>query len=205
MATTDFTEYAPPDTLALWSKYEDIAMHFNDLLMRLRTQALAGIAAISTLVGIFSKENALQLQSSWLVAGYIFAGLSLFWVAIAVLDLGYYNRLLMSAVAALVALEKGHEGPNGPGRINMSTIIQLEFTGSRQQRKKLNIHSGPNKGVAVFYLLVFFVIAAGSFLSFRMHDTAAIASSAQKSVLQEQRGPTAPQTPKHANANRAGT
>src|SRR5664280_1831888 len=34
----------------VWEKYEDIAMHFNDLLIRLRTQALAAVAAISTLV-----------------------------------------------------------------------------------------------------------------------------------------------------------
>jgi hypothetical protein len=58
---------------SLWEKYEDIAMHFNDLLMRLHTQGLAGIAAVSTLVGIFTKGTASDFQSDWLVATFIFA------------------------------------------------------------------------------------------------------------------------------------
>lgn len=102
-------DFSNKDKLETWEKYEDIAMHFNDLLMRLRTQALAGIAAISTLVGIFSKDNILEVQSSWLVAGYIFLGLSALWIAIGVLDVCYYNRLLIGAVASLVNLEKGEK------------------------------------------------------------------------------------------------
>ena len=34
----------PELVLDQWYKYEQIAMHFNDLLMRFRTQALAGLA-----------------------------------------------------------------------------------------------------------------------------------------------------------------
>ena len=64
----------------LWEKYEDIAMHFNDLLMRLRTQALAGIAAISTLVGIFTKAGTPEFQSDWLIAMYIFVAVSTFYI-----------------------------------------------------------------------------------------------------------------------------
>lgn len=37
------------DVFEVWTKYEDIAMHFNDLLIKLRTQALGGVAAISAL------------------------------------------------------------------------------------------------------------------------------------------------------------
>jgi hypothetical protein len=33
----------------LWDKYEQIAMHFNDLLIRLRTQALATTGCFSEL------------------------------------------------------------------------------------------------------------------------------------------------------------
>jgi hypothetical protein len=92
-------------------------------------------------------------------------------MAIAALDLGYYNRLLMSAVTALVALEKGHEGPNGPAKISMSTIIQLAFIGTRLEKEKFKIHSRPNNGVIAFYILVLLVTGAGSILSFKMHDT----------------------------------
>jgi hypothetical protein len=90
----------------LWEKYEDIAMHFNDLIIRLRTQALAGVAALSTLVGIFAKTDLGSFSYTWEIAGFVFSGLSLFWIAIWVLDFGYYNRLLMGAVAALLELEK---------------------------------------------------------------------------------------------------
>ena len=62
----------------LWSRYEEIAMHFNELLMRLRLQSLAGIAAVSTLVGLFSKEGIADVQVSWLVATGIFLAMSLF-------------------------------------------------------------------------------------------------------------------------------
>ena len=41
----------------VWKKYEEITMHFNDLLMRLRKQALAAVAALATIVGIFSKAS----------------------------------------------------------------------------------------------------------------------------------------------------
>ncbi len=51
------------DVQKLWEKYEDIAMHFNDLLMRLRTQTLAGIAAVSALVGVFAKEGSTRVDS----------------------------------------------------------------------------------------------------------------------------------------------
>jgi hypothetical protein len=51
----------------VWEKYEDIAMHFNDLLIRLRTQALAAVAAISTLATIFGKTGA-DPKLSWELA-----------------------------------------------------------------------------------------------------------------------------------------
>ena len=35
-------------TFEVWQEYEKIAMHFNDLLMRLRTQALGAVAALAT-------------------------------------------------------------------------------------------------------------------------------------------------------------
>jgi hypothetical protein len=70
------------DAQALWAKYEDITMHFNDLLMRLRSQSLAGIAAVSTLVGLFTKEGAADVQLGWMQATGIFIAMAAFWVAI---------------------------------------------------------------------------------------------------------------------------
>jgi hypothetical protein len=39
------------ERMELWGKYEDIAMHFNELLIRLRTQALGAVATIVTAAG----------------------------------------------------------------------------------------------------------------------------------------------------------
>jgi hypothetical protein len=55
--TADHNEEGWP-VFEVWKKYEEITMHFNDLLMRLRTQALAAVAALATIVGIFSKAGA---------------------------------------------------------------------------------------------------------------------------------------------------
>lgn len=41
------------DAQCLSEKYEDIAIHFNELLTRLPSPSLARIAALSAIVGIF--------------------------------------------------------------------------------------------------------------------------------------------------------
>jgi hypothetical protein len=87
----------------LWAKYEDIAMHFNDLLIRLRTQALAGVGALSTLVGIFTKTESIHI--SWQIASDVFVLLIMFWVAIWAIDRCYYNRLLVGAVNASISIK----------------------------------------------------------------------------------------------------
>jgi hypothetical protein len=89
----------------LWKKYEDIAMHFNDLLITLRTRALAAVAALATIIGIFAKESG-QPHTSWEMVSFAFAFLLLFWIAIWVIDFKYYNRLLIGAIAAILKLEE---------------------------------------------------------------------------------------------------
>lgn len=140
------------DAQKLWEKYEDIAMHFNDLLMRLRSQSLAGIAAVSTLVGIFTKEGVPNAHMGWMAATAIFVALGAFWVAIFFLDFFYYNRLLTGAVAALTALEESTKS-QAVTRIEMSTIIEAEF--NRLPRLKSFL------GVLSFYIIVLVVIAVG--------------------------------------------
>ncbi|HEX3483589.1 MAG TPA: hypothetical protein VHT51_00925 [Micropepsaceae bacterium] len=151
------------DVQSLWAKYEDIAMHFNDLLMRLRTQALAGIAAFSTLVGILTKENNGDFSTAWLVASFIFLALALFWIAIWCLDLLYYNRMLMGAVAALLDLEKKSKSANVDG-IAMSTHIAQGF-GTRIRYVSIG-------GVVAFYTIVLFAILCGVVFSWYMHGIA---------------------------------
>jgi hypothetical protein len=146
----------------LWAKYEDIAMHFNDLLMRLRSQSLAGIAALSTLVAVFSKEGVSSIKISWLVSSAIFLAMALFWIAIFCLDILYYNRLLQGAVVAINALERRTR----EGRamyIDMSTTIENEF-----KKPLRDIKPRPN-GVLIFYALVFAAILGGAVFSYCMY------------------------------------
>jgi hypothetical protein len=90
----------------LWVKYEDITMHFNDLLIRLRTQALGGVATIVTAAGFLASGQAAKTaQQAWeavaLVSGLLLVG----WITVWVIDVCYYNRLLRGAVLALLKLE----------------------------------------------------------------------------------------------------
>jgi hypothetical protein len=77
--------------LTLWAKYEDIAMHFNDLILKLRTAALGGVAVLATLVSIFGKSDPGHFGITWEIAFLVFIALILFWLAIWVLDFAYYN------------------------------------------------------------------------------------------------------------------
>ncbi|MGB7126634.1 MAG: hypothetical protein WBD42_07395 [Methylovirgula sp.] len=140
---------------SLWEKYEDIAMHFNDLLIRLRTQALGGVAALATVAGIFAKSNIFGVRDSWEIATIVFFGLTVFWIAIWLLDFCYYNRLLIGAVVAIIELEKESDNPEF-SRINLSTRVEEAVEGrlptsTKTCRQRLNLEFGR----WAFYILVF--------------------------------------------------
>ena len=148
------------DYQALWAKYEDITMHFNDLLMKLRSQSLAGIAAVSTLVGLFTKEGAQSLQLGWMAATGIFCAMGVFWIAIFFLDFFYYNRLLNGAADAVIALEIKITDNTANG-IGISKSIAHEFSKLPSFRSYF--------GVLLFYFIVFVVIVLGAVVSGRMY------------------------------------
>ncbi len=89
---------------SVWKEYEGVAMHFNDLLIRLRTQALGGVAALAALAAVMVRGD-LAPRLRWTVLMCAFVLLTLFWVAVWILDMRYYNRLLHGAVKALLELE----------------------------------------------------------------------------------------------------
>jgi MFS family permease len=79
-------------------------MHFNDLMMRWRLQAIGGMAALVTLAG-FVVGGADDLATRYR-AMFILAGLLAFvWVGVALIDLRYYRKLLKGAVLAIEDLE----------------------------------------------------------------------------------------------------
>lgn len=150
--------------LELWQKYEEIAMHFNDLLIKLRTQALGAVAAISTLVGIFGRSGS-DNRESWEISAAVFFFLCLFWLAIWIIDFCYYNRLLLGAVDAILELERESKIRLRLQHINISTKIERAVAGEclavdGELRKRFWKMSS---GRWAFYVIVFvaLVLALG--------------------------------------------
>lgn len=139
----------------LWKEYEQVAMHFNGLLIKLRAQALAGVAGISAVTSLFAK-NTIDASPNWEVIVFVIGSLSLFWVAIAILDLFYYNRLLWGSVKAILKIEEISKlGKSYISSIELSTIIrETEREGVRWDIKRI---SGP----IIFYLVVLFALVGG--------------------------------------------
>ena len=141
----------------LWKEYEGVAMHFNDLLMRLRSQSLAAVAAFAAIASALLRGSN-DSGSLWGAMTGVFGLLILFWIAIWVLDLCYYNRLLMGAVQALISIEKDSAGSAPVDRITLSTEIDkmVMNTATFQSEQK-----GSTWGVLVFYIIVTFALSVG--------------------------------------------
>lgn len=149
----------------VWKEYENIAMHFNDLLIKLRTQALAGVAAVSVLVGIFSKTDA--EITNWKMATVVFVILILFWVAIWCIDFFYYNRLLVGAVQALKEIEELSKRKTLVRHIELSTMIEKAVRGdlTLSDDRSLSI------GRRLFYGIVTIALLGGAIFSFYQWQT----------------------------------
>jgi hypothetical protein len=106
----------------LWSKYEEITMHFNELIIKLRVQALGGVTITGTIAtALFKGSNNTDILK-FLLPMY-FLG----WLAIYFLDVHYYDHLLTGAVNEILVLESKLED------IKLSTKIKEEV-----ERNKLN-------------------------------------------------------------------
>jgi hypothetical protein len=118
----------PPDaaTFARWLEYEKIAMHFNDLLIRFRLQAVGGLAAVGAIAGVMVSDKG-STQSRYQVAAVTFALLAIAWVALAALDIFYYRLLLRGAVETIRSLEETFP----PGYRMSKTIDRFADRGSK--------------------------------------------------------------------------
>jgi hypothetical protein len=159
------------DRFELWKEYEGIAMHFNDLIIRLRGQSLGAVAAFATLGAVVAR-NYTAPDLRWGLLMGVFFFLSVFWVAIWILDLGYYNRLLEGAVDALLALEADSKGSKSVDRIELSTKVE----------ERVKSGGGRNKANRwLFYTLVIAALLVGLSVSawrFRSSETAKKAGAA---------------------------
>lgn len=113
------------NTIDLWKKYEDVAMHFNDLIMRWRLHAMGGLAGLVTVAG-FVVGDAATLAARYRAMLILTGVLTFAWVAVALIDLLYYRKLLEGAVRALLQLEEKYQRG---GAITFST--QVDHSASR--------------------------------------------------------------------------
>lgn len=150
-----FTDDKFQKVFDIWSKYEDIAMHFNDLLIKLRVQALGGIAIIGTVATAFLKENNTDLTKYLLPLSFL---LSVGWLALYCLDMYYYNCLLSGAVKTIKDIEKETNTKSIEGEyqiIQLSTNIVDEVS----RYKIFKRFSGRR----IFYFLVFMILLISNF------------------------------------------
>jgi hypothetical protein len=156
----DGTEHSGYEIFEVWRAYEDIAMHFNDLLIKLRVQALAGVAAISALVGFLSKGDTPE-DFRWGIVAGMFLILTLFWIAIWFLDFRYYNRLLFGAVAGIIEIEKRSEKSTTISQLRLSHLIEQAVVGDVHSLSRAGWLSGRHW----FYILVLFALLLGLYAS----------------------------------------
>jgi hypothetical protein len=147
----------------VWKQYEQITMHFNDLLMRIRTQALGAVAALATIVGIFAKSS--DAAASWELVAFAFFFLTFFWIAIWAIDTFYYNKLLVGAVVAVMDLEKLSKDKLYVQEIDISTKIEAAVSGglSPDNFRQTAFRS---RGRVAFYSIVFLALVSGFVFSF---------------------------------------
>src|SRR5688500_15957385 len=106
-----------PKIVELWGKYEDVAMHFNELIMRWRLQAIGGLAGLVTLAGfvVGDAESLLVRYRAMLLLSIV---LTFGWIGVGIIDLFYYRRLSQGSVDAILNLESKIK------QIDLSTAIE---------------------------------------------------------------------------------
>jgi hypothetical protein len=106
------------EEIQIWRHYEDIAMHFNTLLMQYRLQFMGGAGAIGAVASYLIGGKVDNLSQRHWLRFLVSAGVFLLVLAAALLDAFYYNELLRGAVKELLAFEEAHP------EIQLSTSIE---------------------------------------------------------------------------------
>lgn len=107
--------------IELWWHYEEIAMHFNELIIQYRLQILGGTGGLLALFSFLVNSTTDDHKKRIRIRPYISLVFLVIFSAAAVLDVYYYSKLLSGAVEVIVDLESKHP------ELNMSTHIKSKF------------------------------------------------------------------------------
>lgn len=156
----------PPDfdLFEVWKEYQKIATHFNDILIRIRSQSLAAVATFATIAGVLVKGESINADLRWGALTAVFGILLIFWLAIWILDFRYYNRLLLGAVNALTEIEEASRSNVKISELILSTRIVASF-GKDASWRSDKPWAGEKIGRWFFYSLVGIVLATGTVIS----------------------------------------
>jgi hypothetical protein len=141
-------------------------MHFNDLISRLRFQALAGVAGLSASIVLLADRLAGGGRSSSMLAAVAFLALAALWTALWVLDFVYYNRLLLGAVEEIVKVERESQSQKTLEKLGFSETVKgvVEAPVSLWNTPWRKSQRGPR----LFYQIVLatlLLLSLGSYLS----------------------------------------
>jgi len=142
----------------VWKEYESVAMHFNELLIRLRTQSVAAVATVVTLAGVLLKGESVSYELRWGTLAVVSLVLCALWIAVWILDFTYYNRLLLGAVRTLLKIEEASRESHVLHAITLSTDIENRVG---QWRQPPGERWSKAAGRWAFYLIVFGVLLTG--------------------------------------------
>ena len=120
--------------------------------------------------GFLCQSGFRRNQPTWQIAGVVFAGLALVWIAVWVLDFGYYNRLLIGSIAAIVVLEERSQTHKTISAIQLSTLVEdavarKPLPRNLKRRQRFNIVIAR----CAFYIMVLAALVAGTVFCFWMY------------------------------------
>ncbi len=166
----EFDEYY----FKVWKSYEKVAMHFNDLIIRLRIQSIGGLAGLAAILGIFlhTQEGSNGSFNCGLAIVAIIC-LMLLWVAVWILDICYYNRLLEGSVNAILELEKKKADFLEKKEINLSSNIEGAFKQRFPHEPKgwsKRLFNGRNGFYMTVFIALFVILLVSSFMYCRSYQ-----------------------------------
>lgn len=155
------------DEARAWTKAEDVAIHFNEMILNFRLKAVGALTLAAGLVGSVLLAKGDKAGDAVPPINYFSFALGMWflaavWAAIMCLDLFYYHRLLLGAVADALRIEE-----TSGGRLQLSTLI------------KKKAEEGPTDSVArgLFYVLPLVAMIAAGAIAWRYAPTAPQASA----------------------------
>jgi hypothetical protein len=118
----------------LWHKSEQVAMHFNDLILNFRLKAVGAITVAGGLIGtvLLTKADGPPPRFNFIAFAIAMAFLCMVWGGIWIIDACYYQRLLRGAVRDAIRLEK-----MSGNLIQLSTLIEKDVEGDRVTNGKM--------------------------------------------------------------------